>query len=507
MAVDPRTPVIAGVGQLTLRTDNPADALEPAAMMAEAALAAERDTSARGSLLQAADTIAAVSILSWRYPDPAAELARRIRATPARTVLSTVGGNSPQLLVNELAARIATGGVRVALIAGAETMYSRQRARREPRVHLEWTQPDDPPCADVIGDSRAGTNDYEMAHAAAIPTQVYPLFETALRSDAGRTVDEHQQHASALWSHFAAVSAANPYAWTTTAFTPDEIRTVSPDNRVVGFPYTKRMCANLDVDQAAALLLCSYQAARDAGVPEERIVFLHAGADAHDHFLISERWSLGESTAIGAIGRDLLGAAGVGVGIDDIARFDLYSCFPSAVQMAMAALGLAGPGASDSRPLTVTGGLAFAGGPGNNYVTHSIASMVDACREDRGSYGYVTALGWYVTKHSAGVYSTTPPDRGYLRVDPKRTQATVDGLPRREAAGPVDGHAMIEATCVMHDRDGTPVVAIVAALDADGRRVLANSREPAVLKSMCQEAWERRVVAIRTDGTTNTLDV
>jgi len=502
--IDPQTPVIVGAGQITQHVDDPAAALEPVALMAEAALAAQRDSGARGSLLQAADTVAAVSALSWRYDNPAVVLARRLGGTPARTVLTTVGGNSGQLLVNELAADIAHGRARVALIAGAESMFTRQRARREPRVHLDWTVSEDS-VPESLGDDRSGTNDHEQQHSAAMPTQVYPLFETALRAAAGRTVDEHQAHVSALWSTFAAVAATNEYAWTPSAWTAEDIRTVSPDNRMVVFPYTKRMCANLTVDQGAALLLCSYEAARSAGVPDDRMVFVHAGADAHDHYFFSERWWLSESPGIAAVGRDVLDAAGIG--IDDIARFDLYSCFPSAVQMAMAALGLRGPLAGDDRPLTVTGGLAFAGGPGNNYVTHSIAAMVDACRRDPGSRALVTGLGWYVTKHSAGVYSTEPPPARYVRVDPKTTQAAIDALPRRTVAGAYDGPATIEATSIPFDRDGQPSLAIVALLTPDGSRLLANTREPAVLKSMCEEEWSGRTVIVRTDGTTNTVDV
>jgi len=506
--IDPQTPVLVGVGQITERVDNPADALEPIALMEEAALRAARDAESRGALIQAADTYAVINVLSWRYSNPAALLARRLGATPARTILTSVGGNSGQMLINEIASDIATGRTRVAVIAGAESMYSRQKARREPRVHLDWTPMDG--SADVdgvpesLGDDRPGTNDHEQAHAAAMPTQVYPLFETALRAAAGRSVHEHQVHVSELWQHFAAVAAGNPHAWTPTAWSADEIRTVSPDNRMVVFPYTKRMCANLTVDQGAALLLCSYEAARAAGVSDDRMVFPWAGADAHDHYFFTERASLAESPAIAAMASDVLAAAVVD--IDDIARFDLYSCFPSAVQTAMGSMGLRGPTAGDARPLTVTGGLPFAGGPGNNYVTHSIAAMVDACRRDPDSLGLVTGLGWYITKHSAGVYSTRPPANGFVRVDPKRTQATVDATPRRECAGLYNGLATVEATSIPFDRDGSPALAIVALLTPDGRRLLANTREPSILKSMCDEDWAGRPVGVHHDGSANLIE-
>jgi acetyl-CoA C-acetyltransferase len=496
--------VLVGAGQATQRPEDPEHAREPIDLLADAARTADADAGAARSVLAAVDTIAVVDIVSWKYPDPGALLGRRLDVEPRTTMTTTVGGNSPQLLVNELAPAVARGDVRAGLVGGAECVYTRWRARREPKIWLDWTQADDPPCANVVGDPRAGTNDYEMAHTAVAPTQIYPLFETALRADAGRTVDEHQREVSELWARFAATAAENPYAWSRDAYSPEEIRTPSPDNRVVTFPYLKRMCANIDVDQAAALLLCSYEVARDHGVPDDRLVFPLAGADAHDHFFFSERETLSASPAIAAAGRAALDSAGVG--IDDVARFDLYSCFPSAVEIAIAALGMRGPGGGDPRPLTVTGGLGFAGGPANNYPTHAIAGMVDACRNDPGSVGMVSALGWYVTKHSIGVYSTTPPARGFVRADGAATQAAVDALPGRETAGPYSGPATVEATAVVFEREGAPAVAIVSTLTPDGRRALANTPDTSAMQDMTEKAWEGRHVTLRTDGSVNTID-
>ena len=381
-------------------------------------------------------------------------------------------------------------------------MHTRWRARREPRVHLPWPVDEGAPCATVIGDPRPGTNDIEQAHWAVAPTHIYPLFETALRHAAGRSVVEHQQAVGALWARFAAVAEANPHAWSRVAYSAEEISEAAPDNRMVVFPYTKRMCANIDVDQGAALILCSYEAARNAQIPDDRLVFLHAGADAHDRWFVTERAALAEAPAIGVATRAALDAAGIG--LDDVARFDLYSCFPAAVEMAMRALGLQGAEAGDERPLTVTGGLGFAGGPVNNYPTHGIARMVDALRADPGSFGLTTALGWYATKHSVGVWSTRPPD-AFVRVDPEETQAEADALPSRRAAGMVDGEMTVEGTSVVMERDGTPSVAIVAGLLPDGSRALANSRDADVMTEMTREPWEGRTVAVTNDGSTNQL--
>ena len=460
MSIDPRTPVIVGVGQITQHLADPGAGLEPVDLLAVAARTAIADTQSHRLSI---DTIAVAEIISWRYPDPGALLARRLGIDVRSTVHTTTGGNSPQMLVNRLAADIQSGRRDVVALGGVECMYSRRRARRiDPNAWLEWTKADDPECPTRWGDDRPGTSQYEMAHRVLAPTQVYPLFETALRHARGHSVDEHQRAVAQLWSRFAQVAATNPYAWSAEGYPPDAIRVPTPDNRIACFPYTKRMCANLDVDQAAALILCSYEAAAAAGVPADRMVFPLAGADAHDHYFVTERDSLAQSTAIGTATRAALGAADVP--LDAIARFDLYSCFPAAVQLAMDSIGLTGPAHGDDRALTVTGGLAFAGGPGNNYVTHSIAAMVEACRTDPGSVGLVTALGWYATKHSVGLYSTTPAARGFRRVDPAITQAEVDATPSRTPAGVLNTAGIVEATSVAFDRDATPTIAIISRL-------------------------------------------
>ena len=329
---------------------------------------------------------------------------------------------------------------------------------------------------------------------------VYPLFETALRHAADRTIDEHQRHVSELWARFSAVAVGNPNAWSRTAYSAEEIRTVSADNRMVCFPYPKRMCANIDVDQAAALLVCSFESARAAGVPDERMVFVHAGAEAHDHYFVTERATLTDSPAIEVAVGDAAHAAGIT--LDDVSHFDLYSCFPAAVEVATRSLNLAD---DDPRPLTVTGGLGFAGGPVNNYPAHAIARMVEVLRADPGAYGCTTALGWYISKHATGIWSASPPAHGFRRADKAAGQARVDARPRREPAGLIEGTVTVEATSVAVERDGSPSLGILTGLTPDGRRVLANTRDPDLLQALTTEAHEGSSIRITNDGATNTV--
>jgi acetyl-CoA C-acetyltransferase len=491
MATDSRTPVVVGVGQTLRRLESPAGAPEPLDMMVDALRVAADDSGAGSRLLEAAQSVRVIEALSWRYVNPALLVAERVGASPRDLVKTSTGGNSPQMVVNDAAAAIQRGDVDVVLVTGAEAMYTRFLARKT-RDRLEWTtQPPETSAPRQVGEERAGTNDIEMSHSVAIPTQVYPMFENAIRAAAGESVDAHQQTIAELWSRFSEVAATNPNAWTPVARTPDEIRTVTPDNRMIGFPYPKYMNSNLQTDQAAAVVLCSVEAARSLGVAEEGWVYLHSGAAAHDHWWVSERADLHSSPALRLAGRAALDLAGVGA--DDLARVDLYSCFPSAVQVAAKELGL-----GLDRDLTVTGGLCFAGGPGNNYVTHSIASMVEALRGEPGTFGLVTAVGWYLTKHAVGVYSTSQPALGFRHAVP---QAEVDALPRRDYTGDHEGAVTVESFTVMHERNGEPALAIVACLTPDGRRTWANSREPALLKAFTTDDLVGAAGHRSSDGT------
>jgi acetyl-CoA C-acetyltransferase len=295
-----------------------------------------------------------------------------------------------------------------------------------------------------------------------------------------------------LWAGFSAVAAANPHAWIRDRFTAEEIRTPGPTNRMIGHPYPKLMNSNNSVEQGAAVVLCSVERARAAGVPTDRWVFPWAGADASDTWFVGNRTSMHRSPAIRIAGGAALELAGVGV--DDLAHVDLYSCFPSAVEVAANELGL-----DTSRPLTVTGGLSFAGGPWNNYVTHSIATMVEVLREDAGAVGLVTANGGYLTKHAFGVYSTSPPP--HVLFVHRDCQAEVDAVGSVELAPDWDGPVTIEAATVMHDRDGNPEKAFLATRAPDERRTWGVSTETDVM-SLITDAEPVGLAAHRSpDGT------
>ncbi|MBI2709337.1 MAG: acetyl-CoA acetyltransferase [Actinobacteria bacterium] len=474
-ALDPRTAVLVGGGQLSHRVDRGATPMEPVELMAEAARRAAADTgAAAGEVLAAVDTVAIVQIFSWRYRDPAALVAERIGAPVRRTIHTATGGNMPQALVNRACLDIESGRADAVLIGGAEAWRTRSAARAAGE-HPAWTVQDDTVApSEVLGHDGPLGHPAETACGLVAPVQHYPLFESVLRARAGRSHAEHLAHLSRLWAGFSEVASTNPHAWIQERFSAEQLATVDPGNRMVGFPYPKRLNSNNAVEQGAAVLVCSAERARRLGIAPERWVFPHAGTDAHDTLFVSNRPDLGGSPAIRVAGRRALALAGVGP--DDLAHLDVYSCFPSAVQVAAAELGF-----GLDRRLTVTGGLSFAGGPWNDYVTHALATMVGVLRDDPGSRGLVTANGGFLTKHAFGVYSTEPPAGGFRYDEP---QAEVDAAGSVDLAEGATGPATVEAYTVMHDREGAPERAFAAVRLADGRRAWSTSTDAGVLAEM-----------------------
>ena len=475
--IDGRMPVLVGCGDVTdLQT--PAEAgRSPYELIAQAARAALQDTGAPG-IDAAIDTVAMIRSFADTSPrfatklgtstNPPRSVARRLGLNAGRHVYSYSGGNMPQYLLNLFAEEIAGGRLRAALLCGGEalrTQHGLERAGAAPGLWAE--EPGGTP--ELIGDPRRGWNDHEDLHRMRAAIVMYPLFENALRGARRRTIDAHQQAIGALMARFAAVARDNPLATRREGYSAAQLVTVDERNRWIGYPYPRLMNANAFIDQAAAVVMTSVATARELGIPRERWVFLHGCADGHDHWYVSERADLHSSPAIRAAAAQALTMAGKSP--EQIDVIDLYSCFASAVQIGCQEIGLA---EDDARGLTVTGGLPFFGGPGNNYVTHSISEMMRRLRARPGAFVLVTANGNYVTKHSFGVYSTAAPAGRWRREAPSVLQARLDALPKAPFTETPQGAATIETYTVMHGKSGPEFAVVFGRLAEDGRRFIAN---------------------------------
>jgi acetyl-CoA C-acetyltransferase len=500
MNLDPHTPVVVGVGQAAERIDDPGyRAMSPVELAAAAARAAVEDTGADfGSVSAAIDTVAAVRQFEISGPVARAPLGRsnnyprsvahRIGAAPARAILEVVGGQGPQHLISELAAEIAAGRSQVSLIFGSDaTSTLRHFAQAD-------TKPDFTETVDGDLEDRGQGIDglisrYTVMHGLVdAPTQ-YGLLENARRAGTGLGPAEYRRQMGELFAPFTKIAANNPFAAAPVERSVDELITVTERNRMISEPYPRLMVARDQVNQGAAAVLTSVDAARRLGVPEENWVYLHGHADSEEQALL-QRPDLGHSPSAVLAVREALAMAGIG--IDDIATFDLYSCFPVPVFNICDGMRIA---PDDPRGLTLTGGLPFFGGAGNNYSMHGVAETVAQIRRAPGEFGLVGANGGILSKYSVGVYSTTPvewkPDRSAA------LQVRVNNWPIQSVTENADGPGTVETYTVRRDGGRTTGI-VIGRLAADDSRFLATTEDDELIALLIDGEPLGRKVRVRS---------
>jgi acetyl-CoA C-acetyltransferase len=473
MGVWDNSPVIIGVGEASERIDSSNWAeLSPADLAALAAGAALKDAGARQDLTRKIDVVAAIRQFEVSAPRAVAPfgradnfpraVARRLGADPRRAILEPVGGQGPQHLVNEFAREIASGAARMVLLCGAEAISTVRRLASMGETR-HWSE--------MVGGALEdrGYGDPLLSpelprHGARTPITVYALFENARRARLGLNRSDYALEMARLFAPFTEVAAANPHAMSREVYSAENLATVTPANRLVADPYTRRLVARDQANQGAAVLMTSAGEARALGVPEDRFVYLHGGADVRERLPL-DRADLSQSPAAVLAAKRALERAGTGA--DCVDFFDLYSCFPIAVFNLRDGLGLT---AQDHRPLTVTGGLPYFGGAGNNYSMHALASMVRRLRETPDAMGLVAANGGFLSKCSVGVYSAKPAPAPAF--DDAPLQAEVQGwtappLSAGQEAGVVETYT-IDFSC-------PSPAGVIIGRDGEGAREVAAS--------------------------------
>jgi acetyl-CoA C-acetyltransferase len=492
-----RTPVVIGVGEASERIDAPDyAALSPADLAGRAAMEALHDALSPAALAPHVGVIATVRQFETSGPRAVAPfgradnfpraVAKRIGAAPARAILEPVGGQGPQHLVNEFANAIATGEADMVLLAGAEAISTQRHliARGQTR---DWAEEEGGQLEDRgYGETLAGSD--LPRHGARTAISLYALFENARRARTGLSRPDYALEMGRLFAPFTQIAAQNPHAMSREVQSAQDLATIGPSNRMTSDPFPRRVVSRDQTNQGAAILMTSAARAREVGVPDEKLVYLLGGADARERPPM-ERADLSASPAAVMAVRRALEVAGAS--LDDIDLFDFYSCFPIAVFNVRDGLNL---DPNDPRPLTVTGGLPFFGGAGNNYSMHAVAAMVRRLRANPEAKGLVAANGGFLSKYSVGIYSRTPgPWEG---IDSDALQAEIDSWTGPGMA-PGDGAGVIETYTI--DYSGPePVGVIVGRLDGSGARFAARTHPGAnaiARRMAAEEPLGGRVVA------------
>jgi acetyl-CoA C-acetyltransferase len=478
--IHPNTPVLIAAGQFTYR--GPSNACPPPIELCTiAARTALANVDLDQDILSTIDGLGVVGFTIdaggntsklpiSRAKNPPNALAKSLGADPSWRTYTHAGGNTPQALVNEAAERIANGKNKLVLLVGAEFLGSlMKQIQGHQSDALKAHHIDDTDAPEMFGDGRPGCSAQEAAHGLEFPSNVYPMFENAFRAHMGQGLEQHARTMGELFAPFSKVAAQNPYAWFPTEHSVEELITVGPNNRMVGFPYPKYLNAIIQVDQSAGVIMASYEYAKSLGIADDKMVFLHGCADTVEKWNVLDRVNYHSSPAM-AIGiREAFAMAGKNPANMDF--FDLYSCFPIAVRLAAQELGLQH---DDPCGLTLTGGLPYFGGPGNNYTMHAIVEAFHRCVREPETFGFVNANGWFLTKHAFGIYSTTPTLGQWTRRSKADYQAEIDALISPPIIEAPQGPATIEAYTIVHAREGMRM-GIVIGRDSENRRFVANT--------------------------------
>lgn len=478
-----RIPVLVGVGVATQREDDFRRALEPMDLMLQAVQAAGSDTGS-GAALAGAQWIA-VPRGRWTYTNPAGAIARAVGATQATAVLASVGVLQ-QSLIGAACARIARGEAHTTLVAGSDAGYRLLRAQIAGEKAQERSDQGTP---DEFWEPKEELrHPVERRAGLQMPVGLYAIMESAYRHAKGWTVQEHRDRLARLYADFSRIAAGNPHAWLRRELAPAEIREASERNPMQAFPYTRFHCSSWNVDQAAALLFCSEQRAEELGIPRSRWVYPLASTESNHMLAVSARAQLHECIGARVTGQAAL--AGAGLRAEQIDLVELYSCFPIAVQAYAEALGLP-PG----RPLTLTGGMSFAGGPYNNYELQGTARAAELLRQGQGRTALVSCVSGVLTKQAFGLWGLEAPRQGFVHADVSNTvaaQATA-----RTVLDAYTGPARVAGYTVLHGRAQPPRGVLLVDVPA-GQRALATTEDPSWIARLQEQEWVGRDV--RIDG-------
>lgn len=455
--------VIVGAAQFTQNKEE-AKPLDPLRLMVKTSKLANYDTEV-ADLFEKIDAVYVSNIITWPYQNAPKELSVILGIKPEQTYYSQAGGETPQLLVNRAAKAIASGKSKAVLMTGAEAIYTRHRSRIG-NITLDWPERRESEYIDAK--KWKDVSDFEYKYEFERPSNSYAILETALRAVSGRSLKEHRTFMGKLFERFSIIASKNPYSWTRESYTAEEITTPTPKNRYICHPYTKRMMSNPYVDQSATLIMTSENIAEKLGIEKKKWVYLSGGADLRNIINITRRPLLYDSPALREASHIALKQAGIS--LEDVNKFDLYSCFPCMVEIARQELKIL---EDDPRDLTISGGLSFFGGPFNNYSMHAIVSTVNLIRKKNSLKIMIVANGGFNTKQSIGIYSMEPPTLSWNNRDVTAVQQQIFAKKLPEPIEKADGLLTIEAYTIKYDRSGNPTDGIVIGRLENGSRTLA----------------------------------
>ena len=385
-------PVVIGIA--SIQQKGKFDELDEALIMMDKAVkGAVRDTGNK-SIKDYVDEIR-VPKGFWKYRDPGKWIAKNNNFQKIPTTYVTKIGVLQQNLINEACLKIQNGEIRASLVLGGEARYKMLRSKIEDIPFYEKELTANPDYYVKAQEDLYGKDELEQLGAMAVG--YYAVIETAIRKSKNEDLESHREAIGEMYQNFSQIAAKNPNAWIDKPFTKEEIITESSKNRMMAYPYNKLHCTSWNVNQSSALIICSEELADKLGIVDTKRVYPITSTENNHMLAIQQRPKLYKSMGMQYAAQKILEE--IKRLKIDIDAYDLYSCFPAAVRMFLDALGI-----SKNKIISLSGSMAFAGGPLNSYVLHSSVEMIRKIRNGNFNNGLVTGVSGMMTKQSFCVW-------------------------------------------------------------------------------------------------------
>ena len=394
----------------------------------------------------------------------------------------------------DLFGAIAAGEQEIGLVTGGEAKYRELRGKIVGEEVSNTEQGEDTPAPDVYHPTPDPfATQVEADSGIFLPVELFAIIESALRHYKGLGIEEHRDEVAELYSGFSEIASNNPHAWSRDVLAAKDIRDPAGKNSMLAFPYTKRHNSQWNVNQAVAIIACSAGKALELGLDSARWIYPVSAVQSRHVVCLAEQQTLYSHMGTKMAGQKAYSLAGINN--TDIDAADLYSCFPAAVQSFAYDLELDGV-----CPLSVTGSMAFAGGPYNHGALDGVARMVEVLREGGGDngkrYGLTSNLSGIFGKQAVAIFSSAPNENGYCFEDITAEVADRDRpLP---TTGEYLGRATVVGYTVSFNKDDI-VKGFVYCDTPDGQRTVARSFDKELLALMTQEEFVGREVNIEPD--------
>ena len=465
-------PVLIGIGSLQQKGSF-AELDEALILMEKATLGAIADTE-NPSIVNYIDEVQ-VPKGYWAYRDPGKWIAEKHGFSHAKTSVTKIGVLQ-QNLINSACDKIINGDIRASLIVGGEARHKRIQALKE-GLHFEEMELTVNPDHYVKAKEELYIPE-ELDALGMMAVGYYAIIESAMRFKHNRSLEEHENFLAKYYERFSQIANNNPHAWNQNPFTADEIKNPSAKNQRIAYPYNKLHNSSWNVNQASALILCSEELANQLNIPKDKRVYPLVSSETNHMVAVIQRPDFTNPVGLHLAANYLMDTA-KSYNIHP-SLFELYSCFPVAVQLFAEALNT-----PDETDKTITGGMPFAGGPLNNYMIHATAQMLEKIRNGPSEIGLITGVSGMMTKQALAIWGKEPL-MNFQSKDVTK-EAEVLEIPVAMSAQNEGEAKVLGCTTLFEKNEG--VKAVIYAEDSNLHRKVITSMDKDIIQNIGEEEW------------------